>query len=344
VTLLNDFIGVRGRSGSSRGARLIEEALAGVNVRTVSPRAEPTSKIARVANMLAWDFLRVPVSAARCGEKVIVHATNTGGKLRSQRSIVVMHDTMVLDHERLFAKVFVAYARTTFGVSARLADVIVTPSAHSASQIAKRWPRADIRVIPWPAPPIREDPRPGAHRAGFLMVASGDRHKRIPMAIEVVARLRRKLEQDFALNLVLRPGNDTEAINRALREWDSGNDWVKLHEDVSATELDHLYDTSFALIVASVDEGYCLPAVEAAAAGLPVAHTGRGSLNEVTAVTITPSQTLSQDASLLMTQLEDLVVDPQTWQSSARDGLALAASRPASQFRSSWSALIGEFS
>jgi len=344
MTLLNDFIGVRGRSGSSRGARLIEEALASGAVRTVSPSTEPTSRVARVVNMLAWDFLRVPLSAARGGERVIVHATNTGGRLPSQRSIVVMHDTMVLDHQRLFAKVFVAYARATFDVSARLAHVIVTPSAHSAEQIAKRWPRADIRVIPWPAPPVREAPRSVEDREGFLMVASGDRHKRVPLAIEVVAELRRDLGQELALNLVLRPGNDSETIDAAVRRCDPAGGWVRIHQDVSSETLDHLYDTSLALIVASVDEGYCLPAVEAAAAGLPVAHTGRGSLNEVAALKVAPSASLPQDASALGKQLKELVVNRESWQASASDGLILAASRSASQFRTSWNALIQEFS
>lgn len=340
TVVLNDFIASRGLSGSSRGARLISSALVDeFTLEVVTPSRLPKTRVARLAHMLWWDFVQVPFNARRVNAQTVIHATNTGGRVAGQKSIVVMHDTMVLDHPDMFDRGFRRYALGAFSLSARLADVIVTPSEHSRSQILRRWPRADVRVINWPAPrPIVEAPTPFQSNR-ILVVASADKHKRIPMAIEAVRLLRERTSIEFELDLLMRAGNDTDAISSAIHASDSLGQWIHCHQGVSDAELETMYRTAFALVVTSLDEGYCLPAVEAAARGLPVAHTGRASLPEVTAHRIVQSEDPHEELEQIVAQCEALLnTDYREEQVIA--GLKLAVDLSFERFRAEWTALV----
>lgn len=314
--MINDFISVRGSSGSSRGARRVEEAIRDdFDVRIAAPRREPEGRALRLAFMLLWDFLVVPLRAMRAGAKLIVHCTNTGWAIGGVRSVVVMHDTMVLDHPAYFGTAFRWYARLTFGLSARSAHLVVTPSEHSKRQILSRWPSAMVKVIPWPV----ELASPKCDRAQrnrrVLVVASADRHKRLPLAIAVVEAARARSGEDLGLDLVVRSGNDEDALMAAVR----GNEgWIRVHRSVSEAALSNLYQQAICVLVTSIDEGFCLPAVEAAEYGTPVAHAGPGALPEVAPFDGAPSDVLMSDEELLVTRVIDLLDDSRAQQEAER--------------------------
>jgi len=58
-------------------------------------------------------------------------------------------------------------------------------------------------------------------------------------------------------------------------------DWVHLHESVSFADLGGLYDRANLYVQPSVEEGFCLTALDAAAAGLPVIASRAGALPDI---------------------------------------------------------------
>lgn len=277
--VINDFISVRGNSGSSRGATHVREALvSGFDVVTLAPEKEPRHRATRLAFMLAWDFVLVPWKAWRARARVVIHCTNTGWSALRAKSVVIMHDTMVLDHPAFFGFAFRLYARVAFSISARAASVIVTPSRHSRERILRRWPKSRVVVIPWPAEGVTAVAETTVVRHRVLVVASADRHKRLPLAVSVVEKARTDSGQDLGLDLVVRSGNDEFAMASAIEGREA---WVRVHRGVPQATLDRLYRDALCVLVTSIDEGFCLPAVEAAVRATPVVHTNAGALPEV---------------------------------------------------------------
>jgi glycosyltransferase involved in cell wall biosynthesis len=310
---LNDFIAVRGRSGSSRGSQLIEQALSSTcAVIAATPKRENGRRLFNLLQMVRWDFITVVRQASRANANVVVHCTNTGNSSSRVPSIVVVHDTMVLDHANLFDRNFFLYAKLAFGFSVRRASLVVTPSHHSKRRILAHWPKANVQVIPWPA--FAEHPVPRQQlrepkTLTVLVVSSIDRHKRLPLAIEVVANLRKKTDEDYRLTMVVRPGNDEFEFRSALEKHDAAQEWTEVVTDISDVELQAEYGNSYCLLVSSLDEGFCLPALEASLAGIPVIHAGRGALPEVVPRELDVPADPGNDGILLLAAMLELQDD-----------------------------------
>lgn len=318
---LNDFIGVRGRSGSSRGAALVAAAVAecGAVVSTLRPRHEPKTRVMRLLNMLYWDFFRIPLKSQILRADVVIHATNTGITLGRAKSVVVLHDTMVLDHPHLFSRFFVMYAKVCMSISVWKSWRVVTPSEHSKGRILVRWPNADVRVIPWPAYADGEQSSRASTAAlnqpatlTVLVVSSVDQHKRLPMAIRAVRAARRESGRDFKLVLVTRPGNDNANFEAAIMSTDPQREWIEVISGIDDASLSRLYKQAFCVLVSSIDEGFCLPALEASANGVPVVHANRGALPEVIPRGFGVLPNPDDDAILLTGQMLELLNET-TW-------------------------------
>lgn len=349
--VLNDFIGVRGRSGSSRGATLVAAAVAesGALVSILQPSKEPKTRAMRLLNMLCWDFFSVPRKSQSVGADVVIHATNTGMTIGRTKSVVVLHDTMVLDHPHLFSKYFVMYAKLCMSISVRRSWRIVTPSEHSRKRILLRWPKATVRVIPWPSYVEGEQSLPKEAGAlnrkpetlTVLVVSSIDKHKRLPMAVRAVRAAREASGNDFRLVLVTRPGNDSVAFEAAIASADPQRLWTKTVSGIDDESLSELYKKAFCVLVSSVDEGFCLPALEASANGVPVVHANRGALPEVIPRSFSRLPDLEDDSALLTAQILELL-DDGTWRQRRDSDVAHSARFSKRAFRDSWASLLNE--
>lgn len=340
--ILNDFIAVRGRSGSSRGSSLIAKALSSqFETLITTPRREPRSKSLRLLNMLYWDFIYIPIRALKLKCKVVIHGTNTGGACFGVPTIVVMHDTMVLDHPSLFNRQFVLYAKLTFSLSVRFASLIVTPSEHSKNRVLARWPSAQVRVIPWPvfmAEPRTDGPRSPKSKT-ILIVSSVDKHKRLPMAVAVVAAIRDSSGENFTAHFVVRPGNDLIAFEEALTRLDPRKEWTTVVSGITDADLVDAYDKAFCLLVSSIDEGFCLPAAEASLAGLPIAHTGRGAISEIVPLATAVPADPADDLGILITQI-NAFREELTWKRLSDEGFSRAGQFDHDVFAMEWSKAI----
>lgn len=316
--ILNDFIGVRGRSGSSRGAALIAEAVSadGAFLKTLRPGREPRTKIMRLVNMIFWDFVYVPFRSRQLQGDIVVHATNTGISLGKSKSILVLHDTMVLDYPQMFNRKFVAYAKVFIWFSVRNSSLIVTPSQHSKRRIQSRWPETKVMVIPWPAYSegrrgdlCDHDLPQSPLSSTVLVVSSVDKHKRLPLAVRAVREARAESMRDFRLVFVTRPGNDAASFEASLNFADPERNWISVCSGIDDSELSEMYRQAFCVLVSSVDEGFCLPALEASANGVPVVHTNRGALPEVIPRYLPSDLNSQDDGRLLVRQLLELTDD-----------------------------------
>lgn len=153
--------------------------------------------------------------------------------------------------------------------------------------------RADLVAAGFSAtavvPPAVDLPAPGhPHRAPspagarWLAVGRIAPNKTLEATLAALFVYRLRHDPGATLEVVGRPSLPSYA--RALRRYaaDLGlADAVRFAGRVDDAALDACYDRADVLVVSSVHEGFCLPAVEAMARGLPVVAYREGAISEV---------------------------------------------------------------
>jgi glycosyltransferase involved in cell wall biosynthesis len=203
--------------------------------------------------------------------------------LRPGRSITVVHDTAPIRHGgstsiRLLKRSFLRAA-------VRLSTRIITISEWSKASIVSDLAAdpALIRVLRYPvdeemAQRVRELRRSSTSRNVALYVGRFARHKNLPRLIDAFA------STDFRGRggRLLLVGGHTDEVDALRDHARSRNlDCVDVEGAISQTELESLYATSRLLVLPSYEEGFGLPAWEAATCGLPVCVSTGGALPEL---------------------------------------------------------------
>lgn len=282
--VINKAIVLRGRSGSARGVAHIEQGIidAGLQMTPITPSAtRGRSRLVNAARATRWDLWEAGRLAG--AGAVLLSPCNVGLAPPSCANLLWMHDTMVLDHPEWFDRGFSRYAQLLFGLSARHCSRVITPSRYSAGRISDHWPGArPIEVLPWPGAPKTSMPRTLPPRPWqVVMVAATEAHKNHAAAIDAVAAARGILGEDIRLAVIGPPGRREDEVMRYIRVADPDAVWVQRLVDVSDGELERTYRSAWLVIQPSLDEGYCLPLMEAAAQGTPAVHSGRGAMPDV---------------------------------------------------------------
>ena len=288
---LNEGVARRGLSGTAIGMACLNEALQmlpDVTVQRLQRSVRPgRGKLLNAVGDWMWNMYRAPRKAHN---GVIIHPANIGLGRRGLRSCVVVHDTMVQDHPEWFDTAYAAYAKLLMGLSVRHADLVLTPSHASCENILRRWPHASVRVLPWP---LRVDrmrrPRTEAPSRQILVIAATDAHKRHDLAIEAARLVRLVLGADVTLKILGSPSRSENEVAALIRMVDPGGEWIKRLPPISDNALVTELDRSWVLLATSLDEGFCLPLIEAAGRSLPVVHTGAGAMREVMPIGVTPA-------------------------------------------------------
>ena len=197
--------------------------------------------------------------------------------------MTVIHDTIPLRHGGSYA--VRALKRAFFIAVARFSTHVLTDSQQSAQSINRDLsvPLDRITVMRFPIDHERAERisirrKSIERRKVLLYVGRFNRHKNLPRLCAAFQRSRFATEGG---HLLLVGGSKSEAEHVAGWLDASGIKAVEVRGACSEDELDDLLTSSTALIMPSLEEGYGLPAFEAAATGLPVATSMTGAMVEL---------------------------------------------------------------
>jgi len=162
------------------------------------------------------------------------------------------------------------------------ADQIITISEVSKRDIVAQYGGDNITVA-YPGIDARFIPKGAIHKEKnpyILFVGALKRGKNVPFALRVFKKFLElsKKKYDFVIvggNFWEDPGIRKEIVDRRLE----GR--VQIKGFVPDSDLPSYYRGAAALLVTSLWEGFCLPAVEALASGCPVVYAKTGSLPEI---------------------------------------------------------------
>ena len=230
------------------------------------------------------------------------------------RTLVVYHNvTPARYFWRLEPRVAVSceLGRERLPAFARSAHVAAGVSRYNAEELRAAG-AADPRVVPILLDPARlAAPANGAGTArdGPLILSVGRLapHKRPDLVIRAFALYQREREPDARLLCVgppLNPGY-LERLERLVRETGARN--VTLAGGLPQAELNAALAQASAFLTLSEHEGFCIPLLEALAAGLPVVARPAGGMPDVggDAVLWTDGADLGQVAELLHLAVSD---------------------------------------
>lgn len=165
-------------------------------------------------------------------------------------------------------------------VTAYLCDRIITISANSKNDIETFIPAARGKTISiplasrFPIPSGLPEMRP--YQPVVLMVANLTPNKNCQIVVKAVARLRRNGREISFIHA----GKDHLGLLRQSIIDNNADAFVSSAGKVSDDDLVQLYQTSLAVIVSSLYEGFGMPAVEAQAMGAPLICSDRSALPE----------------------------------------------------------------
>jgi glycosyltransferase involved in cell wall biosynthesis len=156
----------------------------------------------------------------------------------------------------------------------RRAHWITTPSRAVLRQLHERFPetRGRSQCVPW-GPTITAEPSSTATHLGrpferpyFLTVANFEIRKNLPLILESIRGL-----AGFDWVFAGRPGYGSDSVIQALKDF-SATSKIPFHflQDLSSEELRQLYQHCEAVVLPSKEEGFGLPALEAATLSRPL--------------------------------------------------------------------------
>ena len=238
-----------------------------------------------------WMLVGLPQAARRAGVDVLHAPAYTAPFWSGIPTVLTIHDVSYARHPEWFPYRRDGLRRAFYRRCALSADVVVTDSQFSASEIQAAYGIDDSRlvVIPLGVDPSFVSARtPGrslpATVATPFVLHVGDLHERrnLPLAVAAVLEARSRVPELSSLSLVL-AGVDRGVGDRVrdLAVAAGVADAVVILGPVEEDVLRTLYDQALALVYPSLYEGFGLPMLEAMACGTPVLASRAASMPEV---------------------------------------------------------------
>ena len=250
------------------------------------------------ARRLGWLQTGLPSLMRRHGADLLLSPLPEAPLLRGVRSVVLAHDLLPLRHPQ--PTPLLPYHLSYVPLVLHQAELVLCNSQATAREVHQRL-RVPLRKLV----PIRlgfnpQDLHPMdlPREPFFLVLGRHDPHKNLARVLKALAAVR---ERDLAIHLVGPPDRRyTPPLKRLTRELDIAHrchwhDWVD-----QQTRL-NLLNRCQALVIASLWEGFGLPALEAMACGTPVIASQAGALPEVVgdvALMVNPYDTAEISAAM----------------------------------------------
>lgn len=253
------------------------------------------------------------------------------------RWIVTIHDVLFKDFPACFPRGYSALRNILFPLSAHRADLLTTVSDYSAARIA-HWYRVAsprIHVLPCGVAPLRDLAKPAdsapvaevlAHRGGYLLCVSRfEPRKNQARLLEAFIR-GRLWERGLLVVFVGARTLPSPAFERLLAGMPAAaRAAVRLLEGVSGDDVQRLCMHTHAFVYPSYAEGFGIPPLEAALAGVPALCANATAMADFRF--LAPFFFDPADAADLLRVLERVLADPAQARAEAR--VAQAAVRDA---------------
>ncbi|MFL5840432.1 MAG: glycosyltransferase family 4 protein [Thermoleophilaceae bacterium] len=226
----------------------------------------------------AWEQFLLPVLAAREHAAAIYNPANLA-PLAWSRNVVQIHDAAALRHPEWYSRPYVEWQRRVLPQIAKRARLVITVSEFARAEVSEFLgvPGERIRVVPGGVdarfrPDV--DPEPLKRELGLqrpYVLALGDRgpRKNLDALRPAVEPLRRE-----GIELVIGGGGRAHQLGAPLP---GARDVGYVPDE----RLPELYAGALAFALPSLHEGFGLTALEAMAAGVPVAASSRAALPEL---------------------------------------------------------------
>jgi glycosyltransferase involved in cell wall biosynthesis len=233
-----------------------------------------------------WQQVSLPNSLRRHKIDLFLAPENTAPFFlpSSVRLILVLHDTIPLQcfpQRHLKPRLMDTYLRRQIPPSVARAEVVLTVSEYSRSEILRVFPNANVRVIPCTIPETWFDPAPIEAREDFLLiVTSSAPHKNAAGAIAGYAQYAHLAGNSAAPAKIVGLSREGELYRALVDEFDIA-ELVSFMPFLAEAELRSLYCKARAVLIPSFAEGFGIPLLEAMATGTPVLTSSVTSLPEV---------------------------------------------------------------
>jgi len=244
----------------------------------------------RATRGLVWQERRLPEAARADGLDVFFSpAYSCPLSLRIPR-VTAVHDLSFFALPHDFSFLDGLRRRLLVAQSVRASRSVLACSAFTKREIAARFPDAAEKVTTvllgadddLQAPPAREAARARLGVSGPFVLTVGAilNRRRLPELLRSVARLRRR-RPDLVLDVVGENRTQPRLDFRAMADRLGLGTGVRFSGFVDEAGLADRYAAADAAVFLSDYEGFGLPAVEAAARGVPLVASRRPSLDEI---------------------------------------------------------------
>jgi glycosyltransferase involved in cell wall biosynthesis len=248
---------------------------------------------------LSWLQTNLPRLMRHHGANLLLSPLPEAPLLRGVRSVVLAHDLIPLRHPQ--PTPLLPYHLSYVPLVLHQAELVLCNSEATAREVNKR-----LRVSPSKLVPIRlgfnpRDLRPLelTREPFFLVLGRHDPHKNLARVLKALAALP---DRQLGLHLVGPPDRRyTPRLQRLATELGIAHRCHWHHWVNERTRLD-LLNRCQALVIASLWEGFGLPALEAMACGTPVIASHAGALPEVVgdvALLVNPYDTAAISSAML---------------------------------------------
>lgn len=245
---------------------------------------------------IGWSTIQLPLELWRNPVDIFLGVSQMIPFSKSY-NIGFIHDLGFVHYPQLYPGAVTKLKNMTKSLIAK-SNHIVTFSLTTKRDVYKHYgQKKPISVIYEGVEQIfkKTGPKSKSRNPYILVVGALKRGKNIPMAIKIFERFLKMTKKSF--DLVIVGGNyweDPEIRILGKRKH------IYFKGFVSDRQLASYYRGAYALLITSLWEGYCLPAVEAIASGCPVIYNTTGSLKEIVGKNGLPFQTEEEAVTALL--------------------------------------------